>query len=247
MATNPRRHRASAQARREALLRAAMEVAAERGMAGVSHRAVTEKAGLPLATISYFFDSITELAQEALRVFMEADTTQQLALAESLRERHSAPADILAAFAETAAPRKPETPALFEVLLHASRSPELRGAVTEAIEAGRHVAEAAARAGGASNPDSAAILALAHGYALHRLAAPDTVAADALQRGLRALLLGGLLDQGHIELAVRLAESTATQPTRSPKQSGPGLLDTASDSDTTAATPHSVESPPPST
>ncbi|MDT7678102.1 MAG: hypothetical protein QOD82_6004, partial [Pseudonocardiales bacterium] len=58
---------------------------------------------------------------------------------------------------------------------------------------------------------------------------------------------GGLLDQGHIELAVRLAESTATQPTRSPKQSGPGPLDIASDSDTTAATPNSVESPPPST
>jgi len=152
MATNPRRHRASAQTRREALLRAAMEVAAERGMAGVSHRAVTEKAGLPLATISYFFDSITELAQEALRLFVKADTAQQLALAESLRSRHSAPADILAAFAETAAPRRPETPALFEVLLHASRSPELRGAVTEAIEAGRHVAEAAACAGGASNP-----------------------------------------------------------------------------------------------
>jgi DNA-binding transcriptional regulator YbjK len=246
MATNPRRHRASAQARREALLRAAMEVAAERGMAGVSHRTVTEKAGLPLATISYFFDSITELAQEAIRVFVEADTAEQLALAESLGERHSAPADILAAFAEAAAPRRPETPALLEVLLHASRSPELRGAVTEAIEAGRHVAEAAARAGGASNPDSAAILALAHGYALHRLAAPDTVAADALQRGLRALLLGGLLDQGHVELAVRLAEST-TQPTRSRKQSGPGPLDVASDSDTTAATPNSGECPPPST
>jgi hypothetical protein len=134
---------------------------------------------------------------------------------------------------------------MFEVLLHASRSSELRGAVTEAIEAGRHVAEAAARAGGVSNPDSAAILALAHGYALHRLAAPDTVAPDALQRGLRALLLGGLLEQGHTELALRLAESTA-QPTRSPTQPGPGPLDIASDSDTPAATPNSVESPPPS-
>src|SRR5262245_49447260 len=56
---------AKGQRRREALLRAAVEVIAEKGYAGVTHRAVAERAGVPMATTSYFFSSIHELVQEA--------------------------------------------------------------------------------------------------------------------------------------------------------------------------------------
>ncbi|WP_436496375.1 TetR/AcrR family transcriptional regulator [Actinokineospora sp. HUAS TT18] len=198
-----RKHRAGAQARRDALLKATVEVAAERGMAGVTHKAVTDKAGLPLATVSYFFDSITELAVEALRVFTEAETAQQLALAAALKD---ASADgVATAFAAAAAPRLPETLALFEAFLHAARHPELRPEVAASIEAIRAIATEGARAAGSPDPDAAAFLALAHGFALHALAAPDTVAPDALHRAFRALFLGGLLDSGHTDLAVRLA------------------------------------------
>ncbi|CRK58047.1 Transcriptional regulator, TetR family [Alloactinosynnema sp. L-07] len=201
----PRKHRVNAQVRRDALLKATVEVAAENGIAGVTHRAVTEKAGLPLATVSYFFDSITDLAIEALRVFTEADVARQRALAEALRDQHSEPDEIAVAFAEAAAARMPESLALFEVFLHAARAPELRAAVAEAITAGRQVAAEAARAAGAEDPDAAALLALAHGYAFHTIAAPDTVDPGALRRAFRAQFLGGLLESGQVDLAVRLA------------------------------------------
>jgi len=200
-----RKHRANAQVRRDALLKATVEVAAENGMAGVTHRAVTEKAGLPLATVSYFFDSITELAIEALKVFTEADIARQRALAETLRDQKSEPEEIAAAFAEAAAARMPESLALFEVFLHAARAPELRAAVAEAITAGRQVAVEAARAAGADEPDAAALLALAHGFAFHTIAAPDTVDPDALRKAFRAQFLGGLMESGQTELALRLA------------------------------------------
>ncbi|WP_170220677.1 TetR/AcrR family transcriptional regulator [Amycolatopsis cihanbeyliensis] len=55
--------------RRDALLDAAIEVIGEHGVAGTTHRAVTERAGVPLATASYYFSSIGELISEALRKF----------------------------------------------------------------------------------------------------------------------------------------------------------------------------------
>lgn len=207
MPPSRRRHRPSAQARRDALLRATVEVAAERGTGGITHRAVTEKAGLPLATVSYFFDSIVELAIEALRVFTAADAAQLTALADDLARQGRSADDIARAFGAATAPTHPETLALFEAYLGAARSPQLRPAVSQALRASRRVAEEAARAAGAPDPSTpaAACVALLHGLALHQLATPDEVAPHAAYRALRALFLGYLLDEGHTELALRLA------------------------------------------
>lgn len=201
-----RRHRPSAQARREALLAAAVEVTAEVGVAGVTHRAVTEKAGLPLTTVGYFFDSIDALTEEALRVYTDADADAQVALAEALAEAHSTPDEIAAALSSAAAPRSPETPALFEAYLHAARHPEFRDAAARALDAARRVAAAGVRAAGAPEPDAAApaFTALAHGLALHEMAVPGTLPPDSVHAAFRALFLGFLLDNGHVELALRL-------------------------------------------
>src|SRR5690349_3496310 len=137
-----RRHGPSARARREALLRATVEVTAELGVAGVTHRAVTERAGLPLATVSYFFSSIDELAGEALRTFMAEEQQTQAALADDLAVAEMTADEAGRAFALAAAPRLPETLALFEALLHAARHPELREAVADALAAARSVATA---------------------------------------------------------------------------------------------------------
>lgn len=202
-----RRHGPSAQARREALLRATVEVAAEHGVAGVTHRAVTERAGVPLATVSYFFSSIDELAAEALRTFMAEEQEQQAAVAEALVAAELTADEVGRAFAVAAAPRLPETPALFEAMLHAARSGELQEAVADALEAARSVAAAGLTAVDAPDPESLApaMTALAHGLALHRLAEPGSIDDDGAYRALRALLLGHLLDTGHEELALALA------------------------------------------
>jgi DNA-binding transcriptional regulator YbjK len=210
MASSERRHGPAAQARRAALLRATVEVAADVGTAGITHRAVTEQAGLPLATVSYFFASIEDLAAEALQVFTDADAAQQIALAEELSDQHSTPDAVAAAFAAVAAPRWPDTLALFEAYLHAARTPEFRPAVATALHAARQVAAAGARAAGSPEPDAAAaaLIALAHGFALHQIALPDSVDPQALSNALRALFLGFLLDRGHTELALQLSART---------------------------------------
>ncbi|GAB3860627.1 hypothetical protein GCM10028801_23750 [Nocardioides maradonensis] len=202
-----RRHGASAQQRRTALIDAAIAVAAEKGMAGVTHRAVTEKAGLPLATVGYFFDSITELAQEALRVRVAEDVAASQELTAALAEQQSSPAEMAEAFAGFATAPREDVLAFFEALLSAARDPGFRPVVAEVIGSGRAAVAAATTAAGAPDADAAAFLALVHGYLLHTLAAPDLVAPDGLLRGIRALFIGQLVEQGRVELALELARS----------------------------------------
>ena len=54
--------------RRDALLRATIELLGESGAKSVTHRAVAERAGLPLASTTYYFRSVHQLIEEALKV-----------------------------------------------------------------------------------------------------------------------------------------------------------------------------------
>lgn len=203
-----RRHGASAQQRRAALIEAAIEVAAEKGMAGVTHRAVTERAGLPLATVGYFFDSITDLAVEALRSKVAEDTATMWRLCDLLQQQERGPGETAAAFAAAAgATSRTDGLAFIEALLHAARTPDLRPVAEEVLRTGRETVTAVTDAAGAPDSDAGAFLALVHGYLLHSLAAPELIDAEALLRGIRALLIGGLVEQGHVELALGIAHS----------------------------------------
>jgi DNA-binding transcriptional regulator YbjK len=209
-----RRHRPSAQARRDALLRAAVEVAAERGAAGVTHRAVTERAGLPLATVSYFFPSIDDLVAEALHTFVTDEVTKLSELAAALAAGESTPDDLAAvlpaALAEAAMPsgELPWTLAQFETYLHAARGDALRPAAAEALATYDRMAAQALIAAGAPDAGDAApaFIALADGFALRHLAHPQAGDVAALQRALRLLFLGLLVDAGHVDRATRLAQ-----------------------------------------
>ena len=207
---SPRRYRPSAQARREALLQAAVEVAAERGVAGTTHRAVTERAGLPLATASYFFASIDDLVAEALRTFVADEAARLEAIAEQL-DRDADRPDLAAALSEASMPSGPLPWALaqFEAYLQAARDEAMRPPVADALAAYEHVAELALSAAGAPAESAAgaapAFNALADGFALHRLARPQAGDVAALQRALRLLFLGLLVEQGELDRAARLA------------------------------------------
>src|SRR5690606_15970372 len=76
------RRRPSAQQRHDDLLRAGMELAGERGMAGVTHRAVAARAGVSLGSTSYFFSSLDELLAEAIRSFVARRSAELAALIE---------------------------------------------------------------------------------------------------------------------------------------------------------------------
>jgi DNA-binding transcriptional regulator YbjK len=210
-----RRHRPQAQARRDALLRAAVEVAAERGTAGVTHRAVTERAGLPLATASYFFSSIDELVAEALRTHVADEASKLEALAAELGGSERGPDEMAAALSAASMPTGPLPWALaqFEAYLEAARgSAALRPPVADALAVYEHVAEVALTAAGA--PDAAAtaraFIALADGFSLHHLARPQADDVDALHRALQLLFVGLLVEQGEVERAIELAAEAAT-------------------------------------
>lgn len=204
-----RRHRPNAQARRRSLLVAAVEIAAESGVAGVTHRAVTERAGLPLATVSYFFSSIDELTQEALRVFADEDAQANIAVAQALSESSSNPDEVLEAFVAVAQPRMPQTLALIEAYLHAARDESFRDAVSSALAAARGAAGAGIKAAGAPEGHGAeAFVALIQGFALHEAAVPGAVEPDVVRDAFRALFLGYLLDNGYVDEAVALVSAS---------------------------------------
>jgi DNA-binding transcriptional regulator YbjK len=192
-----RRHRASGQVRRDALLQAAAEVAAESGIGAITHRSVTERAGVPLATASYFFTSIDELAAEAMRVFTAARTAELEALAAGLAAEHRSLDEIAEALALASATERTWTLAQFEAYMQAARAPGIRPAVRDTLAAFDGFVAAVLHAAGGTDPEgtAASYVALADGLALRRLAVDQPFDAGELNRALRALFIGYLVEE----------------------------------------------------
>jgi DNA-binding transcriptional regulator YbjK len=74
--------------RRQALVEAAAELLAERGFDAVRHRAVAERAGLPLASTTYYFDSLDELIMAAVEHHGQAELARGRRKLEELATRH---------------------------------------------------------------------------------------------------------------------------------------------------------------
>src|ERR1700754_5144638 len=91
--------RARGERRRRELLEAALVVIDERGVQATPHRAVAEAAGVPLATTTYYFESLDHLLEEALLLFVSEEATRLRALAEQLRVTTAAPFAIAERFA----------------------------------------------------------------------------------------------------------------------------------------------------
>ena len=197
MSTRPLTNRTeSARRRREALLRAATEIAGESGASAATHRAVAARAGVPAATTCYFFSSITELMAEALRTFVIERTGELTALTEAFPDGAS-PDELGTAFAAMllTGDRTSEL-AQIEAYLHAARGEELRGAVAEAMEAFEQAAAAALRAAGAPHPEAGAraFMALSDGFVLQHLANPRPDDEAELLAAMRALFIAFVMD-----------------------------------------------------
>lgn len=166
------RHRAATLERRTTLLRAAVALTAERGVAGVTHRDVAARAGVSLGTTSYYFDSIDELVTEGLRLVVtehiaaiEAVTAEIAGGAQELDPLVDRLVDIL-----IASPA-PHVLAQFENYLDAGRRHERRAEVTTILDAYERMAHVALEAVGADDPAASAraIVAISDGFALQRL------------------------------------------------------------------------------
>jgi DNA-binding transcriptional regulator YbjK len=167
------RRQARGERRRTAILEAALRVIAERGVAATTHREVAREAGVPTAATTYYFDSLDELLDEALRMFVREEAERLRALAHDIQDQRVSPAEVARVLvAELRAGRGKTDVAQFELYLEASRRPSLRQAVRASLDMYADVAEAALRAAGSPRPEEGAraFVALLDGLGLHRMA-----------------------------------------------------------------------------
>jgi TetR/AcrR family transcriptional regulator, regulator of biofilm formation and stress response len=194
----PRQDRS--RARREALLRAAIELLGEAGVRSVTHRAVAERAGVPLASTTYYFRSVNEIVEEALKLHVAERVAELEGLTEVALGATGASVTQIAermAAVLVAAPT-PTLVAQYQMYLEAGRNPALQPAASEALAAFEGLIARVLAALGAREPEVAAeaFFALFDGFALHRLARPrdpETEAA-ALFVAMRALFLEQVMD-----------------------------------------------------
>jgi DNA-binding transcriptional regulator YbjK len=183
-------HRESAQRRREALLRAAVEIVAESGTGAATHRAIAARAGLPPATTSYFFESIDALLVEATRHFTAEQAIAYENLAVELVDAR--PSEFAARFAAAlmASDRTVEL-AQVEAYLHAARDPAVRPGAAEVMAAFERAAIVALTALGVADPPrySRTFMAFVDGFILQHLANPQPDDEARLRDGLDALFV----------------------------------------------------------
>lgn len=185
-------------ARREALLEAAIQVVAERGVGAVTHRAVAAAANVPLASTTYYFASKLDLLLEAFRRLTEqriAALDQGLAVL----PRELSPALAAALWASVMAENLRNDAARvlseFEMHLEASRQPELRAIHARWEAKAMEYFTAGMRAMSSPYPeaDAALVLSVLTGLEIGELANPTPDAERTLLAPLLARLLHALV------------------------------------------------------
>jgi len=142
--------------RRYALVCAAADLLCEGGFQAVSHRAVADRAGLPLASTTYYFSSLEELIETAVEHLATAEVVELRARIHDLPRRRrgaEAAADLLVDLLAGERDRD-RLISRYERYIACARHPELRGVerrlLKQRLDA---VGEAMTRSGRRSRPD----------------------------------------------------------------------------------------------
>ncbi len=90
-----RRTRRHGPRRRERVLDAALDVLAEDGVAGITHRKVAARADVPLGSVPYHFASLTELCTRAFARYVEQRSTEYEALFAAVTSREDLIEDLM--------------------------------------------------------------------------------------------------------------------------------------------------------
>jgi DNA-binding transcriptional regulator YbjK len=181
------------------LLRAALDVLADGGAKAVTHRAVAARAGLPPASTTYYFESIQQLTQEALRLHVSERVGDFESLLASALSANESAEQVARQFAYLLTTRPtPAVIAQFEVYLEAARTPSLRQVVADALDAFERVAELALGELGARRPKecAAVFVAMLDGFALHRVARQRSTEEDVavLLNAMRSVFIAYVMD-----------------------------------------------------
>lgn len=147
---------AKGERRRFALVCAAADLLCEGGFEAVRHRAVAERAGLPLASTTYYFSSLEELIENAVEYLGVAEVADLRTRVKALPRRRrgaDAAADVLVDLL-AADPTREQLISRYERYIACARHPGLR-AVEQRLHDQRvdAVSEAMARSGRRARPD----------------------------------------------------------------------------------------------
>jgi DNA-binding transcriptional regulator YbjK len=165
-------------ARREAILRAAIELVGKEGPDALTHRAVAERAGVAVSATTYWFSSKEEIFREAVALAAGEEVERFERLVLELAPRHVTPVEWARAVSMALAADVQGDPArpiaLFEFLLEAARVPALRDEVARWEQAQLRLAEAGLRAAGSDDPETDAhvVVATISGLILGQLTTP---------------------------------------------------------------------------
>jgi DNA-binding transcriptional regulator YbjK len=166
------------EARRDVILRATLSLIGERGPDAVTHRAVAERAGVPLSATTYWFDSKDQLLQESLLLAAreEVERVERVVLDLAPRELDvlewaRAVSAVLAADLESDPVRHV---ALIELVLEGTRRPWLGEEVARWHDAQLRLAEVGLRATGSPDPraDAPLVVAAVTGFMLGQIVNP---------------------------------------------------------------------------
>ncbi|HEY3507445.1 MAG TPA: TetR family transcriptional regulator [Actinocatenispora sp.] len=128
--TTPSRRGPTDRGRRDRLVEATIAVIADRGVDGVTHRAVAAAAGVPLGSTTYHLGSRDELLETAMRAAADAYNRRLREFLDALPDG----ADLAAALADMIGhdigPNRDRAIVEYELYLAALRRPALRPAAT---------------------------------------------------------------------------------------------------------------------
>jgi TetR/AcrR family transcriptional regulator, regulator of biofilm formation and stress response len=181
-------------ARREALIDATLSLLGEIGADAVTHRRVAERAGLPLASTTYWFASKDDLLTEALRRAADEDVARLRQAAERLSSAPAAPTveEIVSVIIDPAASRG-SLLAIYTLMLEAARRPALQEISRTWTDAYLETLGALLARAGSDDPaeDTRLLIAAADGLQVDQLAGGADAGAGprrALTRLTRSLL-----------------------------------------------------------
>ncbi|MCU1684790.1 MAG: TetR/AcrR family transcriptional regulator [Amycolatopsis sp.] len=176
---------------RETILRAALKVIGEQGVAGLTNRRIVADAGVSLGTLTYHFPSQTELLRQAMVLFAQEETARLGTLVEA-HHAENLSLEQAAALVQHVIEQLPfgtDEIAPHELYLQAGRDPALREASQSCFAAYDELAITILRALHVPDPERLAgpVVALVAGLQLRRLAtgAPGTHVAESLMMLIR--------------------------------------------------------------
>lgn len=200
MPTRARLSQERSRERRDALLDAAIELFAESGTRGMTHRAVASRAGLPSASTTYYFASIEELIREALARHLRtwlADLDELTAVTATAEAMPPEPVDLVAQI--LAQRPTPLVATQLSILIAAGSDPELRPMLVQMLDALEGLAATLLGRLGAAHPDRIAgtAVAIVAGLALDRLSKRHSTEEEAriLLASLRSVIVADLLSE----------------------------------------------------